>query len=133
MTDHAQPHPASWARLCGPSMPLMFQPMPVLLCLCTCPDAASARTIADALVGERLAACVSRLPGLESTYRWQDRIEHAGEVLLLIKTTAERLDALTARVRTLHPYELPELIAVEAAGGLAPYLAWVAEQTRDDD
>ena len=80
-----------------------------------------------------LAACVSRLPGLESTYRWQDRVEHANEVLLLIKTAAERLEALTARVQTLHPYELPELIAVEAAGGLAPYLAWVAEQTRDDD
>lgn len=107
--------------------------MSVLLCLCSCPDAASARAIADALVNERLAACVSRLPGLESTYRWQDRVEHANEVLLLIKTAAERLEALTARVQTLHPYELPELIAVEAAGGLAPYLAWVAEQTRDDD
>ena len=107
--------------------------MSVLLCLCSCPDAASARAIADALVNERLAACVSRLPGLESTYRWQDRVEHANEVLLLIKTAAERLEALTARVQTLHPYELPELIAVEAAGGLAPYLAWVADQTRDDD
>lgn len=107
--------------------------MPILLCLCTCPDAASARAIAEALVAERLAACVSRLPGLQSTYRWQDRIEHADEVLLLIKTAADRLDALTARVQALHPYELPELIAVEAAGGLAPYLAWVAEQTREDD
>lgn len=107
--------------------------MPVLLCLCTCPEAASARAIADALVDERLAACVSRLPGLQSTYRWQDRIEHDDEVLLLIKTSADRLDELTARVRALHPHELPELIAVEVAGGLAPYLAWVAEQTRDDD
>lgn len=107
--------------------------MPILLCLCTCPDAASARAIAEALVAERLAACVSRLPGLQSTYRWQDGIEHADEVLLLIKTAADRLDALTARVQALHPHELPELIAVEAAGGLAPYLAWVAEQTREDD
>lgn len=107
--------------------------MPILLCLCTCPDAASARAIAEALVAERLAACVSRLPGLQSTYRWQDGIEHADEVLLLIKTAADRLDALTARVQALHPYELPELIAVEAAGGLAPYLAWLAEQTREDD
>lgn len=107
--------------------------MPVLLCLCTCPDAASARAIADALVEERLAACVSRLPGLQSTYRWQDGIEHDEEVLLLIKTSADRLDELTARVQALHPHELPELIAVEVAGGLAPYLAWVAEQTRDDD
>ncbi len=107
--------------------------MPILLCLCTCPDAASARTIADALVAERLAACVSRLPGLQSTYRWQGAIEHDEEVLLVIKTRSERLDALTARVQALHPYELPELVAVEAAGGLAPYLAWVAEQTREDD
>lgn len=107
--------------------------MPVLLCICTCPDADSARTIADALVGERLAACVSRLPGVRSTYRWREGIEHGEEVLLLIKTRSERLDALTARVQALHPYELPELLAVEAVGGLAPYLAWVAEQTRDDD
>lgn len=107
--------------------------MSVLLCLCTCPDTASARVIAEALVTERLAACVSRLPGLQSTYRWEGAVEHADEVLLLIKTGADRLDAVTARVQALHPYELPELIAVEAAGGLAPYLAWVAEQTREDD
>lgn len=107
--------------------------MPVLLCLCNCPDAASASIIAKALVAERLAACVSQLPGLQSTYRWEGAIEHADEVMLLIKTGADRLDAVTARVQALHPYELPELIAVEAAGGLAPYLAWVAEQTREDD
>ena len=107
--------------------------MSVLLCLCTCPDAACADTIATALVEERLAACVSQLPGLQSVYRWEGRVERSGEVLLLIKTTHDRLPALTARVQALHPYELPELIAVEAAGGLAPYLAWVAEQTREDD
>lgn len=107
--------------------------MAVLLCLCTCPDATCAATIATALVDERLAACVSQLPGIASVYRWQGKVEQATEVLLLIKTTDDRLAALTARVQTLHPYELPELIAVEAAGGLAPYLAWVAEQTCDDD
>ena len=107
--------------------------MSVLLCLCTCPDAACADTIATTLVEERLAACVSRLPGMHSVYRWEGRVERSGEVLLLIKTTHDRLPALTARVQALHPYELPELIAVEAAGGLAPYLAWVAEQTREDD
>lgn len=107
--------------------------MAVLLCLCTCPDATSAATIATALVDERLAACVSQLPGIGSVYRWQGKVERATEVLLLIKTTDDRLPALTARVQALHPYELPELIAVEAAGGLAPYLAWVAEQTCDDD
>lgn len=107
--------------------------MPVLLCLCTCPDPTCADAIATALVDERLAACVSQLPGLRSVYRWDDKVERAEEVLLLIKTTGDRLPALTARVQALHPYELPELIAVEATGGLAPYLAWVAEQTREDD
>jgi len=104
--------------------------MPALVCFCTCPDADTAQRIADVLVGERLAACVSVLPGLRSVYRWQGAVERADEVLLLVKTGADRLDALTARVTALHPYELPELVAVEVAGGLAAYLDWVSEQTR---
>lgn len=107
--------------------------MPVLIVYCTCPDAASAETLAQALVSERLAACVNRLPGVRSTYRWQGNVDSSDEVLLLIKTTRDRLAALVARVQALHPYELPEVIAVEAQGGSAPYLDWVAEQTRDDD
>ena len=106
--------------------------MAVLACFCTCPDAASADRIADALVEARLAACVNQLPGLRSVYRWQGGIERSDEVLLVIKTTADRLDALTEQVRALHPYELPELLAFEVAGGLAAYLDWVAEQTRAD-
>lgn len=105
----------------------------VLLVHCSCPDTASAARLAAVLVEERLAACVSRLPGLHSTYRWQGAIAHADEVLLLIKTTAARLQALCERIQALHPYELPELVAVEARGGLAPYLQWVADQTRSDD
>ena len=104
--------------------------MSVLACFCTCPDAASAERLAGALVGERLAACVQVLPGVRSVYRWQGAVERADEVLLLVKTTRERLDALAARVRALHPYELPELVAVEAAGGLPDYLAWVAAESR---
>ncbi len=103
--------------------------MTALVCFCTCPDPDSASRIADALVGERLAACVNIVPGLRSVYRWRGAIESADEVLLLIKTRRERLDALTARVRELHPHELPEVIAVEVAGGLAAYLDWIAEQT----
>ncbi|WP_460728990.1 divalent-cation tolerance protein CutA [Lysobacter rhizosphaerae] len=103
--------------------------MSVLLAYSTCPDAASADAIARVLVDERLAACVNRLPGVHSTYRWQGQVEQADEVLLLIKTTADRLDALTARLRTLHPYELPELIAVEACAGLPAYLDWVSAET----
>ena len=106
--------------------------MTVLVCFCTCPDADSATRLADALVGERLAACVSVVPGLRSVYRWQGAIERSDESLLLIKTSRDRLDLLTTRVRDLHPYELPEVVAVEVAGGLSTYLDWVVEQTRPD-
>jgi periplasmic divalent cation tolerance protein len=104
--------------------------MPACLVHCSCPDGDSADRIAEALVAERLAACVSRLLGVRSTYRWEGAVERADEVLLLIKTTAARLDALVARIQALHPYELPEVIAVEATGGSAAYLAWVADATR---
>jgi periplasmic divalent cation tolerance protein len=107
-------------------------PVTVLLCFCACPDAPTAARIANALVAERLAACASALPGMRSTYRWQDHVEHADEVLLLIKTSAERYPALQARLPQLHPYELPELLAVEASAGLPDYLRWVADATRPD-
>ncbi len=105
----------------------------LLLCLCACPDSGTAQAIARALVEESLAACVSALPGATSIYRWEGRIEQAEEVLLLIKTRAERLPALIARVRALHPYAVPELIAFEAVGGLPDYLHWVADTTRAPD
>ncbi len=104
-----------------------------LICFCTCPDADAATRIADALVDECLAACVNILPGLRSVYRWQGQIERADEALLLIKTTRDRFDALSARLVALHPYELPEVLAVEAAAGLPAYLDWVAAQTRLPD
>lgn len=104
--------------------------MTALACLCTCPDAATAARIAEALVEDRLAACVNVLPGVDSVYRWQGRVERASEVLLIIKSTRACLPALTARVVELHPYELPELIAVDIAGGLPGYLAWIADGTR---
>ena len=107
--------------------------MPAHLVFCTCPDPASARRIADAVVGERLAACVNLVPGLVSVYRWQGKIEQAGEILLLIKTTQDRLPALTARLTELHPHELPEVLAVEADAGLPAYLEWVAAQTAYED
>jgi len=104
-----------------------------LLCLCTCPDAENATRIADALVSERLAACVNIVPDMRSVYRWQNRVEHVDETQLLIKTARERCDALVARIVELHPYELPEVIAVEVAGGLAAYLDWIGEQTHVED
>ncbi|MBD8872177.1 divalent-cation tolerance protein CutA [Rhodanobacter sp. DHB23] len=94
----------------------------ILLCLCTCPDAASAQKLAETLVGERLAACVNRLPGVLSTYRWQGEVHAEGEELLLIKTTTPRFEVLKARLLELHPYELPELIALPIEHGHAAYL-----------
>lgn len=104
--------------------------MSVLLCFCACPDADTARRIATALVSERLAACVNLLPGMRSIYRWEGRIEDAEEVQLQIKTTRTRLEALQRRLTALHPYAVPELIAVEAVGGLPAYLDWVATESR---
>ncbi len=106
-------------------------PDPVLLCYCTCPDAASAQAIAEALIGERLAACVNRLPGVASTYRWRGQVTTDAEELLLIKTVASRFEALKTRLLALHPYELPELIAVPVERGHAAYLDWVRHSAGD--
>jgi periplasmic divalent cation tolerance protein len=103
----------------------------VQLVLCTLPDRAVGQRIAKVLVEERLAACVNVLPGVESTYRWQDAVETAEETLLLIKTTRDRFGALRERIVALHPYELPEVIAVDVAAGLPAYLQWVVAGTRD--
>ena len=101
-----------------------------LLLLCTCPDAETAAKIARALVEERLAACVNRVAGVASVYRWREEIHEDSEVLLLIKTPRDRLEALRARLVELHPYELPELIALDVVAGHVPYLDWLREQTR---
>lgn len=111
----------------------MSTPPAVLLCFCTCPEAYTAERIATTLVEERLAACVNLLPGLRSVYRWQGQVEATDEVLLLIKTSAEAYLPLQDRLRELHPYELPELVAVEPALGLPAYLQWVADETRRKD
>lgn len=102
---------------------------PALLCLSTCPDEPTARRIAEALVGEGLAACINVLPGVHSVYRWQGQVERADEALLLAKTTPQRFAALRERIVSLHPYELPEVVAVEIADGLPAYLAWLASET----
>lgn len=101
-----------------------------LLCLCTCPDDASATRLARSLVEENLAACVNRLPGVTSTYRWQGQIVDETEVLLLIKTSAAQYPALAARLPELHPYSVPELIALSIDSGLPEYLAWVLNPLR---
>lgn len=104
--------------------------MSALLVFCTCPDEATAERIAQALVEARLAACVSRSP-VRSVYRWEEAVETADEVQLVIKTTRGRFDALERVLRELHPYELPEILAVEAAAGLAGYLDWIGDSVTD--
>ncbi len=104
--------------------------MEVVLCLSTCPDRGSALGLARVLVEERLAACVSVLPGVTSLYRWQGSIEQNDELQLLIKTTRTNLPALKARLSELHPHEVPELIVLEVVDGLPAYLAWVDATAR---
>ncbi|MBA3564288.1 MAG: divalent-cation tolerance protein CutA [Gammaproteobacteria bacterium] len=100
-----------------------------LLVLTTCPDAGTARVIARTLVEERLAACVNRLDGVVSTYRWEGGTREDAECLLLIKTATSAFERLAARVQALHPYELPELIAISVEGGSDRYLRWLSEST----
>ena len=97
----------------------------VLLALCTCPDQSVANRIADTLVNEGLAACINQIAGVKSVYLWKGGLEHDSEILLLIKTTGSRFDALAARLLQLHPYELPEIIATPIDRGLPEYLQWV--------
>lgn len=103
----------------------------VLLVLTNVPDRDTAMTIANALIAEKVAACVNVLGACSSVYRWQGEVERAEEIPLLIKTTGARYAALEAAIRKLHPYELPEIIAVPVAHGLPGYLHWVAEATHE--
>lgn len=105
----------------------------VLLVLCNAPDADSARTLARALVERRLAACVNILPHCQSIYRWQGQLEDSQEVPLLIKTTAARYGALEAALAALHPYEVPEIVAIPVSHGLPDYMSWVLAETSPVD
>ena len=99
-----------------------------LVVLCTCPDDATAERIARELVSGGFAACVNRSP-VRSTYRWQGALHDEPEVLLVAKTTRSRYEALEMRLAALHPYEVPEIIALPVICGSATYLAWLAEET----
>lgn len=93
--------------------------------LTTCPDASAAEHIARTLVEDGLAACVNILPPIRSVYKWKGQVEDAAEQLLVVKIAAARFPAVRDRIRALHPYELPEIIAVPIADGLPEYLAWL--------
>jgi periplasmic divalent cation tolerance protein len=96
-----------------------------LVVLCTLPDREHASQMANTLVEEQLAACVNLIPGLVSVFRWQGTVQQDEEVLLLIKTSQAVYPQLEQRIRALHPYELPEIIAVPIQTGQAEYLQWI--------
>lgn len=102
-----------------------MKPHEYQLVLTTCPDAEVAERLAQTLVQERLAACVNILPVARSVYWWKGRVESAAEQLLIIKSMTDAYSSIQKRIRELHPYELPEVIAVPVADGLPDYLAWI--------
>lgn len=96
----------------------------------TLPDAVMAERLADALLEQRLAACVSCLPALVSHYEWQGQREHSTEVLVLVKTRTECYEAVEACIRGRHPYELPEIVMLPIMAGLPAYLGWIDAMTK---
>jgi len=105
-------------------------PTSTLITLCTCPSQATAEEIASSLVEQGVAACINIIPTITSIYKWQGKLEKANEVLMLIKTDQSRYQDLERALTILHPYELPEIIAVPVEQGLAGYLNWVTQCTK---
>ncbi|MEK6707470.1 MAG: divalent-cation tolerance protein CutA [Pseudomonadota bacterium] len=103
--------------------------MESILVITNFPDRASALALAQKLVDERLAACVNVLADCTSVYRWQEEIENASEVPVLIKTLAQHYPRVEQAVKAMHPYELPEIIAVPISNGLPAYMQWMAAET----
>ena len=103
---------------------------PVSVVLVTVPDPEAGAELARALVEDRLAACGNVVPGLTSVYRWQGEIQQDPETLVILKTTRASLDALKARVLELHPYDVPEFLAIPVIYGHLPYLQWVEGEVR---
>ncbi len=95
------------------------------LVFCTCPEEEVAINIAENIVAQKLAACVNVLPALYSIYHWEENVESAKENMILIKTTQEKYASLERVIRSLHPYEVPEIIAIDISNGLPDYLKWI--------
>lgn len=103
----------------------MLEPV-ISVVLCTAPSQETAEQIVTTIVSERLAACGNIVPGVTSIYRWQDVVQREAEVLILFKTVSAALPRLTARVHELHPYDVPEVLALTVAAGSVEYMTWVA-------
>ncbi len=98
---------------------------PFQLVICSCPSEENAVSIAENVVAQRLAACVNVMPSVYSVYQWQDNVESAKENLILIKTSKDKYPALEKVIKSLHPYEVPEIIALNISSGLPEYLQWL--------
>jgi len=107
--------------------------MNCLMVICNVPDETTATHIAHVLVQERLAACVNILPACRSVYRWEGELQEACEIPLLIKTTPAGYPGLQQRLLGLHPYDVPEIIALPVAQGLPAYLTWVSQSLLSSD
>ena len=99
----------------------------IVLALSTFPDRETAQKISNQLVTEKFAACANILPAMESIYRWKDKIESGNETLVFFKLSKDRQSAFQEKLRSLHPYEVPEIIFVPITSGLPDYLHWVTE------
>lgn len=110
-------------------MPVRSRDHGTLVVLVTCPTQRIAQKLAHVLVERRQAACVNVIPGLTSIYRWEGKICRDTETLLVIKTRQMRLPVLTRLIKSLHPYSIPEVLAIPVVGGSASYLSWVHNST----
>jgi periplasmic divalent cation tolerance protein len=104
--------------------------MQAIVVLTTLPDRSKARAFARALVDEKLAACVNLVPGLRSVYRWKGAVHDDPEVLCVVKTSRAKMKKLKQRLKSLHPYEVPELIALPITDGSEAYLRWLSQALR---
>jgi periplasmic divalent cation tolerance protein len=103
-----------------------------ILVITNAPDTTNAQALARLLVERRLAACVNILPGVQSVYQWQGTVEEASEVTLLIKTVQARFDELESAIKSVHPYQVPEIIVLPIVAGLPAYLDWIVQETKKD-
>jgi periplasmic divalent cation tolerance protein len=104
----------------------------VLLALSTFPDAETARRVSSELVTEKFAACANILPAIESIYRWQGKVENGNETLVFFKLSVDRRSAFQEKLRSLHPYDVPEIIFVPVENGLPEYLRWVVDNCHEE-
>lgn len=104
---------------------------PAIVVLCTCPDEPTAQSMARSLVESGVCACVNRLPGVRSTYRWEGQVLDEGEVLLIIKTLLAEYPRLEERLMALHPYQTPEILALPVLAGAPGYLSWLQTVIRE--